>query len=102
MTAFDIGGKMMPAIDVFSLSIKALVNDFMDRRKRYGLDFIDFSDIKWVLTVPAIWSERARNFMRNCAIKVGYTVIYYSCINCNVVVIFFLRNVLSDRERKTT
>ncbi|OPL33874.1 hypothetical protein AM593_03883, partial [Mytilus galloprovincialis] len=71
MTAFDIGGKMMPAIDVFSLSIEALVNDFRERRKRSGLEFIHFSDIKWVLTVPAIWSERARNFMRNCAIKAG-------------------------------
>ena len=37
------------------------------------------SDIRWVLTVPAIWNDEAKHFMRLAAFKVGdnYTILNY-------------------------
>ena len=29
------------------------------------------NDIKWIVTVPAIWNEYGKQFMRNCAKKAG-------------------------------
>lgn len=34
---------------------------------------LQHSDIVWVLTVPAIWSDRSKYMMRNCAFKAGLT-----------------------------
>lgn len=31
----------------------------------------DDSSIRWVITVPAIWSEESKQFMREAAYKVG-------------------------------
>lgn len=70
MTATEIGGKEIPAIDVFALSIKALMEKVIEVCRKQGADFIKIEDIKWVLTVPAIWSEKAKRFMRQSAEKV--------------------------------
>lgn len=39
-------------------------------------------DILWVLTVPAIWSDQAKQFMREAAIQVCITffVVFYDII----------------------
>ncbi|VDI73661.1 Hypothetical predicted protein [Mytilus galloprovincialis] len=71
MTATEIGGKEIPAIDVFALSIKALMEKVIEVCRKQGADFIKIEDIKWVLTVPAIWSEKAKRFMRQSAEKAG-------------------------------
>ncbi|CAC5392671.1 unnamed protein product [Mytilus coruscus] len=71
IAAMELGGKEMLAIDVFSMSIKGLVEDFMNHLRKTGVDFLSISDIKWVLTVPAIWGERAKQFMRKSAVKAG-------------------------------
>lgn len=65
----DIHGKTIEAIDVFSLSIKALKDHLM----KTVTDKIDIheTEIKWVLTVPTIWSSKAKEFMRKSAEKAG-------------------------------
>nr|XP_022309539.1 heat shock 70 kDa protein 12A-like isoform X2 [Crassostrea virginica] len=67
---FDICGKPVPAMKVFSLSIEYLkehclktINDRGFTPKR--------EDIKFVLTVPAIWNDISKQFMRTAAIKAG-------------------------------
>ena len=35
-------------------------------------------DIKWVITVPAIWNKHAKQFMRDCVIKAGMNDILIS------------------------
>lgn len=70
MIIHDISGKPMAAIDVFSLSIRALKEHLYDTLKRQVPD-IDSTDIRWVLTVPAMWSENAKQFMRRSAEKAG-------------------------------
>ncbi|XP_052068176.1 heat shock 70 kDa protein 12A-like isoform X2 [Mytilus californianus] len=58
------------ALDVFSLSIKALKDHFLNKIREQIAE-IDIDDIRWVLTVPAIWSDGAKQFMRSSAEKAG-------------------------------
>ncbi|XP_021342888.1 heat shock 70 kDa protein 12A-like [Mizuhopecten yessoensis] len=63
-------GKCLPAIDVFSESIKYLAKAAKKEFVNAGQDNL-VSDIIWVITVPAIWNEPAKQFMRQAAIKAG-------------------------------
>ena len=69
----DETGKKMLAIDVFGKSIKALVDHFMKMAESTGNNIIEMTDIRWVLTVPAIWSDGAKQFMRKSAEMVQTT-----------------------------
>ena len=59
----------MPAIKVFELSIKFLVEDLMQKLKN-SYTGIKKSDVEFVITVPAIWDDRSKQFMREAAKKV--------------------------------
>ncbi|KAH3840692.1 heat shock 70 kDa protein 12A-like isoform X1 [Dreissena polymorpha] len=66
----DETGKEMPAIDVFAASIRYMkdhLGDFLSRRSTQIRD----NEIRWVLTVPAIWDDAAKQFMREAAEKAG-------------------------------
>lgn len=65
----DEQGKTMPAIDVFSESIKYLKNHLF-RILTQRVPELEEKDIKWVLTVPAIWEDAAKEFMTVAAEKV--------------------------------
>jgi hypothetical protein len=54
---------------VFSASIKALRDHLHEILKSMAIDIRE-DEIKWVLTVPAIWSDPAKDFMRKSAKKV--------------------------------
>ena len=57
----------MAALEVFSMAIKYLRDQMMsDINKALSVDLED-EDIQWVLTVPAIWTETAKRFMREAA-----------------------------------
>ncbi|KAH3736870.1 heat shock 70 kDa protein 12A-like isoform X2 [Dreissena polymorpha] len=66
----DETGKSLSAMTVFSLSIKCMVDDLtaMVNQRISGLDQ---KDIHWVLTVPAIWNDAAKQFMRLAAEEAG-------------------------------
>ncbi|XP_071146597.1 heat shock 70 kDa protein 12A-like [Mytilus edulis] len=64
----DITGKSTSAMVVFSLSIQALKDDLLENKR--GLK-MTVDDIRWVLTVPAIWTDGAKQFMRKSAEKAG-------------------------------
>ncbi|KAK3086923.1 hypothetical protein FSP39_025521 [Pinctada imbricata] len=66
----DESGKRVPAILVFSLSIKYLKDKFSQILEKQGLNIKD-EEIVWTLTVPAIWSESAKSFMRKAGVKAG-------------------------------
>lgn len=59
----------MVAIKVFELSIKFLVGDLMKNLKNSYTD-IKQSDVEFVITVPAIWDDRSKQFMREAAREV--------------------------------
>lgn len=69
MMIHDIRGGKLPAIDVFSTAIRALKDHALKHVKKGG-NHIKLEEIKWVLTVPAIWTDKAKTFMRLSAEKV--------------------------------
>ena len=63
-------GKALPAKLVFSRSLEYFYKKAReDISNSTQLSCID-SEIKWILTVPAIWGEKAREFMRQAAEEV--------------------------------
>lgn len=64
-------GKHLPAKLVFAHSIKFLKDEAIKIiQQETGDDGYSVDDIQWVLTVPAIWTPRAKQFMREAAYEV--------------------------------
>ena len=64
-------GKLLQAKVVFAHSIKFLKDEAVKIiRQETGDDGYSVDDIQWVLTVPAIWTPRAKQFMREAAYEV--------------------------------
>lgn len=59
----------MPALLVFSESLGYLKQSLLNEVKNQLIN-IEINEIKWVITVPAIWSDQAKAFMRRAAVKV--------------------------------
>lgn len=66
----DEMGKKMSAMDVFSACIKYLRDHLIQKCLQQLPDTSD-NDIRWVLTVPAIWNDTSKQFMREAAQKAG-------------------------------
>ncbi|XP_065885763.1 heat shock 70 kDa protein 12A-like isoform X2 [Dysidea avara] len=61
-------GKCLPAIDVYAMTLKYLKDtalEWMDKMFKYP-----GRSIQWIVTVPAIWSDAAKEIMRKAAEKV--------------------------------
>ena len=78
----DVAGKSVPAMKIFGTSIKALMDHLCLTFTERGIE-IEPMDIRWVLTVPAIWSDAAKQFMRKSANLVNtiYTKLTRAGIN---------------------
>lgn len=63
-------GKEMPAKTIFTIAIRFITNHLLNSIRSRGIEFYD-TDILWVLTVPAIWNEPAKQFMREAAEDAG-------------------------------
>ncbi|KAL3851684.1 hypothetical protein ACJMK2_015411 [Sinanodonta woodiana] len=63
-------GSTLPAIFVFSKAIEYMKKHFIDSLSTSGLSYPE-NETLWVLTVPAIWSDQAKQFMRKAAEKAG-------------------------------
>ncbi|KAK3600520.1 hypothetical protein CHS0354_028720 [Potamilus streckersoni] len=68
----DEKGHSLPAIKVFTAAIRYLKDDLLNEG-RQGIKDGDLkeSDVDWVITVPAIWDDPAKQFMREAAIGAG-------------------------------
>lgn len=66
----DVKGKEVPALDLFVHVIRYL-KDHAFRQLERGLFEIFERDIHWVLPVPAIWNNSAKQFIREAANKAG-------------------------------
>ncbi|XP_053390816.1 heat shock 70 kDa protein 12A-like [Mercenaria mercenaria] len=71
VTLEDALGRSLLALDVFSLSIKYLIEDMMKVVNDRLAGTIGSEEILWVITVPAIWTDGAKQFMREAAVKAG-------------------------------
>ena len=67
----DDKGLQLPAITVFSAGIRYLKDHLLslceERRSR-----LEPNEIHWVVTVPAIWDDTAKQFMREAAVNVSF------------------------------
>ena len=61
----------MKAMDVFSISIKHLKDNILEEINKRTASDIYLSDIDFILTVPAIWGDSAKMFMREAAVRVS-------------------------------
>ena len=66
----DDKGKEAPALDLFAHVIKYLKGHLLSALETKGTT-VNNMDIHWVLTVPAIWTDSAKQFMREAANKVN-------------------------------
>lgn len=67
----DIKEDEMPAIDVFSAAIKYMKDCLLKELNEEDYEnAVEADNIRWVLTVPAIWDDTAKQFMRIAAEKV--------------------------------
>ena len=66
----DDKGRKLNALTVFTMSIKFL-KDHLVHTLGNRASGVTESDVHWVLTVPAIWNDSAKQFMREAAEKVG-------------------------------
>ena len=65
----DECGKPMLGLTIISMIIRYLKDDLFKRLEQRGMPLRD-QDILWVLTVPAIWSDAAKQFTKEAAEKV--------------------------------
>ncbi|XP_060066317.1 heat shock 70 kDa protein 12A-like [Ylistrum balloti] len=62
----DAQDKRMSAMDIFSAAIGFLKGHFLSALEN-SIKGAKEEDVHWVLTVPAIWSDAAKQFMREAA-----------------------------------
>jgi len=69
MTLNDATGKWMKTLDVISASIKFMQEFLLQELRKRGVkrDELANIEINWVITVPAIWNNAAKQFMREAA-----------------------------------
>lgn len=66
----DITGKKeVKAMEVFKHTIKYFRDLMLNTIEKKGLG-VKVENIRWVLTVPAIWSDPAKQFMTEAAVQV--------------------------------
>jgi len=56
------------------MSIKFMKGHLLDKIQTRVHDITD-ADIFWVLTVPAIWNDAAKQFMREAALDVSFVCV---------------------------
>lgn len=65
----------MKAVDVFGAAIKFMKDTLMVNINKSTGNKISEADIHWIITVPAIWDLKAKQFMRDAAtLKVEHVV----------------------------
>ena len=69
-------GKLYPALTVFALALKYFRDHALQELSdQCGMKIVN-DDVRWVISVPAIWRASAKQFMRKAAYEVVYNVFY--------------------------
>ena len=74
-------GRSMPAATIFAHAMRYFGTCCLQELQEQAISpAVTVEDIQWVITVPAIWRQSAKQFMRYAALQVGYltdaTVVY--------------------------
>jgi molecular chaperone DnaK (HSP70) len=67
----SIEGKEMPLMTVISESLRFISNRALSKLEEQIGKGVKKEKIRWVLTVPALWSEEHKLFMRKAAVEAG-------------------------------
>lgn len=70
MVIRDVMGRPVKASTVFAASLEAIKIQLIDTLHQYD-EAVSEAEIRWVVTVPAIWPDDARTFMRNASKEVN-------------------------------
>ena len=62
----DINHNNMPAMTIFAMSIRYLKQHFWEAVQRQTNCLVE-TDVYYVITIPAIWDDNAKQFMREAA-----------------------------------
>lgn len=63
-------GKEFPAMRLFSYALRFFRDHALKELTSQSSVTIDNDDVRWVITVPAIWKAPAKQFMRQAAYQV--------------------------------
>ena len=79
----------MDALTVFAHSIRYLKDHLLGVVTR-GSPGIDERDVRWVITVPGLWAESAKKFMRQAAQQVRSCAVFHKTtsmqsVNCRLL-----------------
>lgn len=96
----DESGFKMKAFDIFTFAIKYLKDQTINKLKRTLTD-VDIADIHYVLTVPAIWEDKAKMFMRKSAEKAGIKGDQLTIALEPEAASIYCQELRTDRENKT-
>jgi len=70
----DEHSKTIKAIKVFIITLKELKNEILQKlNEMRGGSLITTNEVLWMITIPAIWTDEARQFMSEAARKAGLT-----------------------------
>lgn len=83
----DINGREMKASDIFACCIEYIKNKVFVRVEE-AVRGLTEEQIHWMITVPAIWNESARQFMREAATKVCLFSLFYQDIKKTIPFLF--------------
>ena len=62
----------MPALDIFAHALKYFKDHALQELSDQSATKIINDDVRWVITVPAIWKAQAKQFMREASYKVSH------------------------------
>ena len=69
--ANSMDGRSMPLITVISETLKYIANCALNKLSEQVGETLHKEKIRWILTVPALWNEEHKLFMRKAAVRAG-------------------------------
>uniref|UniRef100_A0A8V5G6T2 Uncharacterized protein n=1 Tax=Melopsittacus undulatus TaxID=13146 RepID=A0A8V5G6T2_MELUD len=66
-----VNGKKLPALEVFAHALRFFKQHAVQELKEQCPALPERDGIRWVITVPAIWKQPAKQFMREAAYRAG-------------------------------
>lgn len=69
-TIVDVCGRPAEALPIFAMVIEYLNDHMLGAIAKQDVELAE-TEVEYVLTVPAIWEDKAKQFMREAAMMVG-------------------------------
>ncbi|XP_073412672.1 heat shock 70 kDa protein 12A [Dendrobates tinctorius] len=64
-------GKRVKALEIFAFALRYFKEQALKELSDQAGEEMENSEVRWVITVPAIWKQPAKQFMRQAAYKAG-------------------------------